>query len=404
MIGVDEALRLVLASAPPLTPRRTPLDAAAGLVLAEDVASDIDSPPHDKSVVDGYAVQAASAREGAELRVLEEVVAGTVPKREVTPGEATRIMTGAPIPPGADAVVMVERTELIAGVAEPRVRLLAQAKLGQNIMRRATSMQRGQNVLRAGRLLGGIEIGLLAEVGQATVSAAPQPSVAVLATGNELVDAGATPGPGQIRNSNGPMLTALVREAGGSATPLGVARDDAAELRACIERGLQHDVLLLSGGVSEGVLDMVPRVLAEADVEPVFHKVRLKPGKPLWFGTRRTDQRTTLVFGLPGNPVSSLVCFRLFVLPAIQALAARPATGLNRRRAALTADHFQRGDRPTYWPAAWATGSNTSAVTPLAWQGSGDLRALADADGLAFFPAGERMYAAGENVDVYYWR
>lgn len=404
MIRVDEALRLVLEAARPLAAGSVPLDNAAGLVLAEDVTSDIDSPPYDKSVVDGYAVQAASVTEGAELPILEEVVAGEVPSREVIAGTATRIMTGAPLPTGADAVVMVERTELLGSDHQPRVRILAPVKPGQSIMRRAASMHCGETVLRAPRLLTAIDVGLLAEVGRATLSAIPKPSVAVLATGNELVDPAITPGPGQIRNSNGPMLASLVREAGGKVAELGVARDNQRDLRAKIDEGLQHDVLILSGGVSEGVLDLAPRVLAQAGVEQVFHKVQMKPGKPLWFGRNRSEQRTTLVFGLPGNPVSSLVCFQLFVLPAVQRLAGRQATGLPRKRALLAKSHFQRGDRPTYWPAAWATETNESQVTPLAWQGSGDLRSLADADGLAYFPTGDRTYEIGDEIEMLYWR
>jgi len=404
MIGIEEALQRVLSHAQSLTALEVPLAGALGLILAEDVASDIDSPPHDKSVVDGFAVQAASAKAGTELVVLEEVVAGQLPSHEVTAGTATRIMTGAPIPHGADAVIMVERTEILGSVSPPRVRLLQDVKAGQNIMRQAASMRRGETVLHGGRRLSGIEIGLLAEVGRSRVRVVPRPSVAVLATGNELVGVDVTPAAGLIRNSNGPMLAALAQQGGAVAAPLGVARDDASDLRAKIEQGLMHDVLVLSGGVSEGVLDLVPRVLTEAGVEPVFHKVHLKPGKPLWFGICRSNQKTTLVFGLPGNPVSSLVCFQLFVLPALQAMMGDRPTGLPRLTVPLAASHFQRGDRPTYWPATWIGEFTQRSVKPLAWQGSGDLRTLAAADGLAFFPAGDRMYEIGEQVEVLYWR
>jgi molybdopterin molybdotransferase len=401
LLSVEDALKLVLEHAQPLAPRNIPAAEALGCVLAEAIASDIDSPPHDKSIVDGYAVCSADvARPGAELTILEEVTAGAVPAREVTAGSATRIMTGAPLPAGADAVVMVEQTALLD---DSRVRIDAPAvRAGQNIMRRAASLARGQEVLAPLKRLRAIELGLLAEVGRTTIRAIPQPGVAVLATGNELVDAGQSPGPGQIRNSNGPLLAALVRQTGARPAELGIARDEAADLAARISAGLTHDVLVLSGGVSAGVLDLVPQVLAERGVQQVFHKVNLKPGKPLWFGTlARANSPPCLVFGLPGNPVSTLVCFELFVRPAVQKLQGQEPRGLRKATAALTCEHRQSGQRPAYWPAVVGCAAHSHPeVTPLSWRGSGDLRTLTDANALASFPAGERTFCAGENVEV----
>jgi molybdopterin molybdotransferase len=398
MLSVEQALQLVLDQAQPTGSRPTSLLNALGRVLAEPIVSDIDSPPHDKSIVDGYALIATDvSAPGVELAVLEEVTAGAVPTQSIERGTATRIMTGAPIPAGADAVVMVEQTTL----AGDRVRILqSPVKPGQNIMRRAASLARGQTVLQAGKVLRTIEIGLLAEVGRETVPIIPTPRVAVLATGNELVPAGSVPGPGQIRNSNGPLLEGLVNQVGGLGIPLGIARDELNDLRRHIELGLERDILLLSGGVSAGVLDLVPQVLAELGVEQVFHKVNLKPGRPLWFGVRRHPEQgsQTLVFGLPGNPVSGLVCFELFVRPAIEKLCGREPRGLPRVTAVLTQEHKQRGDRPTYWPAVLVEEGAQPAVTPLPWQGSGDLRTLTDANCLAHFPAGDRVFMPGETV------
>ena len=301
MLSVAEALQLVLHQARPLSPRRIPAAEALGCTLADAVTSDIDSPPHDKSIVDGYALRSADVgAAGAELTILEEVTAGAVPTKEVVAGTATRIMTGAPLPAGADAVVMIEQTTQTG----ERVRIDAPAvRAGQNIMRRAVALARGQQVLAPGGRLRPIELGLLAEIGRTSVLAVPRPNVAVLATGNELVEPGEMPGPGQIRNSNGPLLAALVRQTGATPIDLGIARDDAADLRSKVSAGLAHDVLVLSGGVSAGVLDLVPQVLAELGVRQVFHKVNLKPGKPLWFGVHpRSAGVSTLVFGLPGNP------------------------------------------------------------------------------------------------------
>jgi molybdopterin molybdotransferase len=398
MLSVDQALTQVLAHAQSLAARPTPLSAALGLVLAEDVASDIDSPPHDKSVVDGYAVVADSlGAAGAELAILEEVTAGAVPTREVVPGTATRIMTGAPLPAGADAVVMVEYTRLASG-DEGRVRIdQFPLRTGQNIMRQATSLARGQIVLRAGKQLRAIEIGLLAEVGRSIVFTHPRPQVAIVATGNELVSVAERPAAGQIRNSNGPMLAALAEQAGGEAIETGIARDDAASLRQHINRGLECDILVLSGGVSAGVLDLVPQILAESGVEQIFHKVSLKPGKPLWFGKRTVGGKQTLVFGLPGNPVSSLVCFELFVRPALAKLAGRSDFALPSRTAELTAEYRSRGQRTTLWPAT-ITGDHAA---PLDWKGSGDLRTLCDANCLILFPPSEQVFQIGERVTIY---
>jgi molybdopterin molybdotransferase len=246
------------------------------------VTSDIDSPPHDKSVVDGYALRAADVGSpNARLRVLEEVTAGMVPTRTVESGTATRIMTGAPIPDGADSVVMVEQTELDADGRQVCIQTVP-ARAGQNIMRRAASLSRGQTVLSPGTRLRAIELGVLAEVGRTAVSIVAQPTVAVVPTGNELVDHWQVPGPGQIRDSNGVLISNLATQVGAEAHCLRIATDDEACLRERMETGFTCDVLLLSGGVSAGVLDLVPQVLQDLGVEQVFHKVNLKPGKPLW--------------------------------------------------------------------------------------------------------------------------
>lgn len=400
MLEIDEALRLVLEQAQPLSPSIVPLDAALGLVLAEPIVSDIDSPPHDKSIVDGYALIAAdTAATGAELSILEEITAGEVPTKRIETGAASRIMTGAPLPDGADAVVMVEKTELLGS---DRVRILqAGVKCGQNIMRQASSLAREQTVLEPGAKLRAIELGLLAEVGRSQVTALARPRVAVLATGNELVPCHQKPRAGQIRNSNGAMLVGLVRQAEGEAVDLGIGRDSADDLQHLCEQGLQCDVLIISGGVSAGVLDLVPAVLESLGVERVFHKVNLKPGKPLWFGAKRgADSKNSLVFGLPGNPVSSLVCFELFVGPALARLAGRPSSGLERVTARLAAEFHQRGDRVMMFPAALRREGTQLIAAPLNWRGSGDLRTLTEAHGLIHFPGGEKHYAVGDEVRV----
>ena len=410
MITVDQALELILERAAAAPPVQLPLAETLDSTLAEDIASDVDSPPYDKAMVDGYAViQADLAGGPVELEVLEEVAAGAVPTRPLAPGKATRIMTGAPVPPGAQAVVMVEQTEAApaAAGAPPSVKILDTHVGGGNIMLRASSLEKGRRVLAAGTVVRPIEVGLLAEVGRAEVSVHRRPTVAVLATGNELVTPDVLPGPGQIRNSNGPMLLAQAARAGARPIDLGIGRDDRHDLADLVARGLRADVLVLSGGVSAGDFDLVPQVLAEAGVKQVFHKVHLKPGKPLWFGVQQAADRRTLVFGLPGNPVSSLVCFELFVRPALGRLAGDASRGLQRRRARLQSARDHRGDRPTYFPARLHEPSGRAAdndapqLEVAAWKGSADLAALCAADCLAYFPPGPKQYQAGDGIDAY---
>ena len=404
MLSVAEALARIEPFARPKAAARAPAAESLGLVLAEDVASDVDSPPHDKSIVDGYAVVAADLAGGeARLAVLEEVVAGKLPTKRVERGTATRIMTGAPLPEGAEAVVMVEHTELAADAGGPLGRVTictTKFSAGQNIMRRAASLRQGDVVLRAGCTLRPIEIGLLAEVGRTEVLAVPRPEVAILPTGDELVEPNKRPAPGQIRNSNGPMLAACVRRAGGTPKELPIGRDEREALSERIAAGLQADVLVLSGGVSAGVLDLVPELLAASGVQKVFHKVSVKPGKPLWFGVLDRGESRTLVFGLPGNPVSSLVCFELFVRPALSRLAGRPFAGLAAVPVCLTSEFVHRGDRPTYHPALLHESPDGATIEPLRWHGSADLRGLSAANALVHFPGGDRTFPAGERLDA----
>jgi molybdopterin molybdotransferase len=394
MISVEEALEAVLRQARVLPAVEASAGAALGRTLAEDVASDVDSPPWDKALVDGYAVRAADVASGdAVLSVLEEVTAGKTPTREVSASHCTRIMTGAPLPSGADAVVLVERTEMLS---DHRVRIRTTAKPGQNVLQRAASMQRGQAVLRRGQTIRAIEMGVLAEVGRTHVHVVRPARVAILVTGDELVSAQHAPTGAHIRNSNGPMLAALITEAGAEAIPLGIARDDEDDLREKIERGLEADVLVISGGVSAGVVDLVPKSLVASGVQQVFHHVNLKPGKPLWFGATAR----ALAFGLPGNPVSTLVCFGLFVKPALARLQGQAVHAAG-RLATLAHDFEQRDARPTYFPAVQSFDGDQTTVAPLPWRGSADLHALVAANCLAFFPGGEQVYRAGERVAVF---
>jgi molybdopterin molybdotransferase len=400
MRSVAEALKIIAEQTRPLPPEWTPLTpAASGLVLAEDVASDLEMPPFDKALMDGFAIRAEDLVDGvAELAIIEEVMAGQTPRKNLAKGQATRIMTGAPIPAGADAVVMIERCQMLESqrvrIADPK------AKPGSSILPRGKEMRVGDVVLKRGARLRPQEFGILSTVGRSSAWVHPRPSVAILPTGDELVDATEKPGPGQIRNSNGPMILAQVVRAGGAPRLVGIAKDRVEHLRSLIEEGLNSDVLLLSGGVSAGKLDLVPGVLAECGVQTLFHQVSMKPGKPLLFGIRARDHGPwSPVFGLPGNPVSSLVCFELFVRPVLQGLMGLPPEP-QMVQAILASDFAYRTERPTYHPAKLARSESGWQVEAIPWFGSADLRGLATSNAFVLLPPGDHQHRAGQTLSV----
>jgi molybdopterin molybdotransferase len=390
MIEVPVALETVLGRAEMLPAQAVPLSEALGRFLAEAVASDIDSPPYTKALMDGFAVRSVDCGAPAALTIIEEVPAGRMPTRVVGAGQATRIMTGAPIPEGADAVVPHEETE--EGGNAVRVRRAVVA--GEWALPRGREMRSGEVIAPAGTRLTPQAIGLLAAVGQAVVRVPRVARVAVLATGDELVEAGERPGPGQVRNSNGPMLGALASRARAMVEYLGIGRDDRAALTRLVAGGLERaEVLVLAGGVSAGKFDLVPDVLKELGVTAHFHKVRLKPGKPMLFGSRGDR----LVFGLPGNPVSSFVGFELFVRPALRKMMGDPDPGPTFIPVPLAATFSASNDRPTFAPARLET-KDGLRVRPSDWFGSADLRGLLTADALVSLPAGAVEYTAGQMI------
>ncbi|MDX1545888.1 MAG: molybdopterin molybdotransferase MoeA [Rhodothermales bacterium] len=316
-VPVEEARALILDRLAPQPSERVPLADLAGRMLAAPVVSREAIPPFDNSAMDGFAVRVEDLGTlPAVLRVTEEIPAGRHPQRRVEAGACARIMTGAPFPEGADAVAPVEWTE---PGAEGTVRFLKAPAPGQHVRRAGRDVQQGAVVVEAGAVVTPPVVGVLAMLGYAEADAAVPPRVAVLSTGDELVDPAATPGPGQIRDSNGPSLAAQARHAGAAVLPPFRARDDEAALRAALKEALEADVLLFSGGVSVGDYDLVRQVLDAMGMERVFWRVRQRPGKPLAYGTLRGRH----VFGLPGNPVSSAMCFEQYVRPALAALLGR---------------------------------------------------------------------------------
>lgn len=398
-VSVDEARRLVLDAVPgPMLAEHVPLAGALGRTLAGAIVSRDHVPPFDNAAMDGFAVRTADFAGGtATLKVLGEVAAGGVPAESVRPGTCLRIMTGAPFPAGADAVAPVEWTEGDGG----RVQINRVPTPGQHVRRAGEDVQPGDEMVEAGIVVTPPVVGMAATLGVPTLAVRALPRVAVVATGDELVDVGAMPGPGQIRDSNGPALAAQVISAGGTVLGPFHARDNAAHARTTLEPTLDADVLLVSGGVSMGDYDIVKEVLDGLGVTWHVWKVRQRPGKPLAFGTRNG----TLVFGLPGNPVSSAVCFEQYVRPALAALLGR-RTVLRPRVPAVLAEavskaaglhHFVRGLFET-------DDAGVLRVRPTGAQGSGLYSSMLHADGLIHLPEPMDHPAAGTRVEVEWLR
>lgn len=405
MIEVDEAIERILPFAQPLSAVKMGLEQSQDHVLAKDVPASMDSPPFDKSMMDGFAVDVDMMTEfPCQLDVVETVTAGRVPEQRVSAGKCIRIMTGAQIPAGANAVIPIEQVDFDESVQTISLTERGITR-GKHILERGTNRKAGEPLVRGGTKIAAQHIGTFAEFGIDTVQVTPLPSVAVLATGDELRPyAERELPPGTIRNSNEPMLFAQVLRALGRPFPLGVARDDREVLKTAISKGLESNVLILSGGVSAGKLDLVPRALADCDVREVFHKVRVKPGKPVWFGVREVEgQAPQLVFGLPGNPVSSMVCFEIFVRPALARLAGRMAENELERTAIVRNEFAFRSDRPTYHPVHMTWDKDHYTARIVKWTGSSDLAATAAANAMARFEPGERVYQPGERLTVTLW-
>lgn len=392
MLSYEEALRVVLARVRPLPPVTLPLAAALGKVLAAATVSRWDLPPADNSAMDGYAFGWAGQQAGAELTVNGFVPAGAPSAAAIAPGSAVKIMTGAPLPPGCDTVVPIEEVDLLGD----RIRLQAPALRGEHVRYRGEEIRQNELLLEAGTALRSGEIGLLAAAGVTDVLVHPAPTVAVLTTGDELVELGAAPGPGQIVNSNLPLLTARLQELGCSVISLGIAPDDREGLSALIERGLQADLLLTTGGVSVGDRDLVQEVLESKGFECGFWKVAIKPGKPVLFGT----VRGVPVFGLPGNPAATAATFELFAHPALRLLAGFSDPLHPKLRVTLGEEVRGGVKRQRFLWGALEEVAGRYRFHLNASQGSGQNRSLPRSQALLPVPAGETGLAAGSEVEV----
>jgi molybdopterin molybdotransferase len=397
MISVDEALKIVLDNVAPLGVERASIVDALGRVLAEEIRSPRDIPGFDNSAMDGYAVRAADVEAASEsnpvrLKVLETVGAGVVPTTRVARGEAVRTMTGAPLADGTDAIVPVERTR----GTDLEVEILASAEKGAFVRPRGEDLKNGELVISPGKALSASDMGMLASINRSMVDVYRRPRVAIVATGDELVDVDTIPTGAQVINSSAYALAAAIRDSGGEPIMLKVARDRPEEVRARLAEALAFDVVLTTGGVSVGQFDHVKVVLDELGLRQLFHGVAQKPGRPLKFGTIGGRP----VFGLPGNPVSTMVCFYLYVRPALRLMTSRRDLGL-RRITARCANDIQKANNLTeFVRVTLALRDGDLYAAPTGNQGSGVLSSLSRAHGLLIGRARERVLKAGSQAAV----
>jgi molybdopterin molybdotransferase len=364
-------------------------------VLREDIVADDDSPRFDKAIRDGFAVRFEDLQPIPRiLKVIGESRAGVGLGASVGHGECCEIMTGAPLPAGATAVVMIENTER---PAPDSVRILKAVRAGEGLLRQGTEARKGDQLLTSGAQIGIAELGLLAGVGKADVRVSLRPRVGIVATGDELVAVDQVPASGQIRNSNSATLQAQCRLAGADPVIYGIARDTLDDLRDKIRRGLENDILLVSGGVSMGKYDLVEQVFAEFGIEIFFDKIAMKPGKPTVFGYREG----TFVFGLPGNPISTMVSFYVFVRPVIQSLLKSASVTTKPLSAILEAPAKLDPERAALVPAKVRFEAGQYRIEVAPWKGSSDLAGLARANALIVIPCGDGMLAAGETADFF---
>ena len=408
MISVEEALEKILSYVNALEPEDKPIMDSLGLVLADDVYSDIDIPPLDNSAMDGYAVRAESTKGAGSsspriLRIVGEVAAGYIAKEEVTSGTAIRIMTGAPIPQGADAVVQFEDTDEEKRKAAKKplneIGILRQAAQGLNIRKAGEDISRGSLVLKAGTALRPQEIGVLASLGKGVIRVIRRPMVAVLATGDELVDIKEQLPPGKIYNSNTYSLAAQVMRYGGIPKILGIAKDNIKALEAKIKQASDADLLITSAGVSVGEYDVVKDVLARLG-EVTFWTVRMKPGKPLAFGVLQLGKKKIPHLGLPGNPVSSMIAFEQFARPAILKMLGRKNLAKPTIKA-TSEGRLENRDRRRVFARVMVSKRDGRYFASLAGaQGSGILTSMAQANGLMIVPEDKPAIEVGEEVQV----
>jgi molybdopterin molybdotransferase len=399
VLDVKSARELVLKHTEKVKPQSLPTETvpvlqSVGRIIAEPVSLDTDQPPFDRSMRDGYAVKARDVKDvPASLRCVAEIRAGDCASLQVREGQAVQIMTGAPLPLGADAVVMVEYTRQLD---HENIRILKSVRPGDSIAPRGSEHKAGEQIIGIGKSISSIELAVLASVGKSRVKVFRRPAVSILATGDELVDVNESPGPGQIRNSNSFSLYAQVLKCGALPRFLATAKDNLSGLKDQMQQGLASDVLLVSGGVSMGKYDLVEQAFRELGIEAHFTSVSLRPGKPTVFAT--LGER--YVFGLPGNPVSTFVTFELFVKPVLNKLQGVTADNLSLVKAVLQHEVTDKSGRTSFLPARVFYRSGNLEAFPVYWKGSADIFGMVGANGFVIVPLEVTRINAGEQVEA----
>lgn len=401
MIEYQDAVNEIISRTPLLPSEKIPLTKASGRTLARDVKASENIPPFNRAAMDGYAVRSsdtvsASSNQPVVLKVIEDLPAGKKTRQKIRPAEAIRIMTGAPLPGGADAVVMVEFTER----TNNKVMVKVAVKPGENVARAGEDVKKGELALEKGRLLQAAEIGLLAALGYSSVPVTRKPEVAIISTGDEIVKPDQRRGPGQIRDANGYSLYHLALEAGAEAFYLGIARDSGPSLKNKLRLADSADIVVLSGGVSIGDYDLVKDGLIANGVTPVFWKARIKPGKPVFFGLKKKQ----LVFGLPGNPASAMVTFNLFARPAIDTMLGRKNPGLHLSAALLDKKIKVEKGRTQFIRGTVTSWGPELKVIPCSNQKSGTLNSMVQSQVLIVLPPDIQEIEAGSPVDILFLR
>lgn len=397
MWSVVDAMRASLGLAVSGPSETVALEVALGRVLAADVVAAHDVPPWDNSAMDGYAVVAADLAGSARLRILETVAAGCLPERRVETGTCSLVMTGAPMPQGADAVVPVEDSDR---ATSGEVQLRGTATPGRYVRRRAGDLRAGDVILPRGATLTAAGLGLCASQGMTSVAVARRPVVAILNTGDEVVRPGAPRTGAQIYSSNHITLRALVEQAGGVAVDLGQVGDDVPELERAAKAGLAHDVLITTGGVSAGLFDHMRGVLERLGVRVEVYKIRIKPGMPVVIGVHSSGEHQTAVFGLPGNPVSCMVSFELFVRPMLRAILGDPRPWPGTLPAVMGHDLRSAPGRARFERVTLRREGRILVAATTGDQSSGVLRSMAASDGLVLLGPEQDGFSAGDLVDV----
>jgi len=397
MIELEEALSLIINNTHILPVERVLVEDSIGRVLMEDVYSNIEMPRFNKSAMDGYAVKAKDIkRTPAKLRCIGSIQAGRGLKKRVMCGECVKIMTGAPLPKGADSVVMIEETQQYG----ENIEILKYVKRWQNVCFQGEDIKKGQRVLEKGKIISISDIGVLATIGRRYVKSIRRPDVAVLNTGGEIVSSGDRLSRRRIYNCNGPQLLSLLKSERINPRFLGIVKDEPSVLTKVIKKGLESDMFLISGGVSMGDYDLVPGILKDLGVKEIFHKVNIKPGKPLFFGKRKN----TIIFGIPGNPVSNFLAYLIFIKPALYKMIGRQHCEPLFEEGILKKTFYRKEGRKHFVLVEISNSDSCYCLDPVKSHGSADTLALSRADGFMIVDGDRHLVDENSKMRFITWK